>query len=642
MAKTANVNFPAWGAMESGLRLDTNSYTALYVGDQLTVDTVGAVYSIVAVISPDSLSTSGQIMVLTPSLAGAGTFPLALTEGYILGVGFRQEDFDLFIEVGSNPVGGIYDSVSKSHVSATTGKVEPFEVDKPIHICVTMEIVAIVGNEITEVKMSLYLNGDLQLSDLNNPIGWLTTANTPQFLLMQKDMVVGSVKLYDKILSAEQVRQDFLLASQSDFVNFTDITNLTITDVAEQEFNNTFGPTNNVLMSSNTQGSFTLGDARAVSSFIEDPLTGLPTAGDAHFGAYITLGVESHATEYKLDQFQIATSGNVGTVLCFAYFDPDTVFGTIPTAGEEVFINGVIGGETSWSSYNGFQTIQTVTLAPYYIISFEPTWDGISLPSSYFSDLASDASIRLSYPKSFDAFAEVPGTNLEPSTVFTTDRLEEEYTVRVRGVTPEGKTSKWLEGSSISQADLSKPNAVYLTIHPQTDATSMTGLFDFGKDLSGAVDSSFHTETNLSHIELTVCHADTDRDSAVLSPGEALPEKRYTVSGPISLTGPPEQVGFSLAAASILITGSGDYYAWGRVITTAGVASDWFPNDTGLSADRTYPTSNNVPIGLGPIRVESGVGANLVPNSTSVSTAVDTGTSDPEGPGSSGSGGVFL
>jgi hypothetical protein len=642
MAKTENVNFPVWGAMQNGVQLDNNSYMALYIGDQLSVDEVGDKYSITAIVSPDSLSTAGLIFALTPSLLGAGTFPLALTDGYILGAGFRAVDSDLFLEVASDPKAlGLYDSTSRLPISSVTGKEDPFATGKPIHICVTMEVTEITGNEITGVSMSLYLNGDVQVQNSTSPSGWIKTAGNPDFLLMQKDMIIGAVKVHDYLLTAEQIRQDYLIASREDFVGYTDITSVTISGVVEEEFNNTFGIPNLLSMSSNTEGTFTVGDARAVSSFISDPITGLPTAGDANWGAYITLGVEAHATKYPLDRFYVDPTVAVdGSVICLANFDPTTVFGTVPTSTEEIFISGVIGGEHGWSSYNGYHTISTVALSPYYIISFSTAWSGISSEIRY-RDLAGDAQILLDYPKSFDFSAEVPGTDLSPETTFSTNRLAEEYVVRVRGVAKSGRTSRWLQGSSLAQANVGAPNAIHVRLLPASDPLTILGFFDFTLDLLGVTDPTFHVETNLSHVEFVTCHADTDRDSATQSPGGDLLDVRYTRTSVVPLSGPPDIYGISAATVQIPITGTGDYYAWGRLVNTAGVASDWFPKDSGLSADRGYPANTATPIGLGPFRIESGSATNLVPDAESTETSVDTTTSDPEGPGSSGSGGVF-
>jgi hypothetical protein len=232
-----------------------------------------------------------------------------------------------------------------------------------------------------------------------------------------------------------------------------------------------------------------------------------------------------------------------------------------------------------------------------------------------------DAYVYLKHPEEFTLSRKI-GKDAAPYTDFYEGIVPgKSFAVRGRAVDTFGKKTPWAYSSIVPDSDTRQPNPIYFQ---GFDGDRKLGFkFDFRKNNLGVDTSGFHTETNLSHIELVIIRGTTTNDyprnQGTLDPGPELYENRIRIAIPLPAN--VNQITEGVLEYIHNMEGNPfDYYAWARLVTRTGVTSKWYKNDAGFGDGSD---------GVGPLRADALIGSNLIGNSNSnVNTVtIDTSTS---------------
>lgn len=611
MTKTADIAFPSWSNMENGVRISSPDRMALYFGNgspKINPGQSGEAWSVVFIGAPDVVEYTFLFNVRNDINNSAQ---------YIVGIRMTDEG-----NLEARSFNG-----STVTVRATYTMPVPITPGQPLHIVWTERRQS--GDVPSQSRM--YVNGQLAAED-NTDFNY--TGQSLGYISCESQMVIGAVRLYDYYLTPSQVLTDYIRASGTANTDFNQVSSLTISGVQESEFNGTFTEDNSLSMTSATEGTFKILSAEVVSSFPVDNATGLPSAGTAQWGQYCTFSEEGDATRHSMVEIVSATP-----IPPVAYYDhgfssvviriADT--GTFTSSGK-VTIRGLVNPRDA--SLSGFLQ------GEFDIVSVDSTSQFTVEMAGLYTDVpyitSKTATAALDYPRGFDTAITIPGSDTSPQTIISPVTEGLEYTVRVRGKSKEGRVSDWIDDSLIIGKDSNIPLPIYFSVRPYYSSLFCT--FDFSKDLTGAVDESFHQENNLGYIEVTACTPTTDRGTSTQDPGPDSGDDRTTLK--IAVT--PDANNLRQIYTEIALNKFEDQYLWARLVSSSGVASEWFPNDNGIASERDR--FNAVPVlrGLGPYRPTIGNTNNLLPSGSSSDNPVDTSSSDGSGPGASnGSGGFF-
>lgn len=614
MAVTPDVPFPTWEAIGTGLDLSFPTTMVAPIGGDFT----NSAFSVVAVIALNSLVETKLIELN----AGGNSTPFSL-------------------QLFQNATTGVW----SIHVIHTQQII-------PIHKLATIAkytpAVPLQGNEVLHIaytyvraqvnipdRLVLYVNG---IEIYSTEAVSTNVAPVPtQFIV--STVLLGAIRIYSYARSAAQVTQDYLYASSTTTTTLSEVEDIYISGISPYELGGTFNTQDNSLVfTTNTTGSFKLLNADVTSSLPVDPNTSLPRAGFGYWGS---------TSSFSGDNFiSVKTIIGISTAVVLIPDNTDNSFGDIQvtqltislasthgaSVNDSAQVQGLLmpGSFTGSNTPNGVRVIETVIDTT----SFTVLLDDV-LPVDPIID-TEVANIKFTYPSTFTDISTIPGSELNPKVTYTNVTQGDEYTVRVKGTNNSGTDSKWIEDSLVIGSDTVKPSPIYFIARPTF--YGIEAEFNFSLNILGVEDPLAHTETNLAYIELVGCASDIDRADGTTDPGVFLAGVREIV--PIVISTNASEI--TTVLGSISLRAFEDRFLWARLVTTSGVVSDWYPEDSGVAAERDLLANPPVSIGYGPVRTTSGNANNLAPVNSGSTTSVDTTTANQEGPaGVSGTEGIY-
>ena len=498
-------------------------------------------------------------------------------------------------------------------------------VDTPYHIVYKERGSSALGEFLAE----LYVNGTRVASSTDATNN--TTANRDKFILGGGSSTIrfGAFNIYKKCLTKSNIELAYSELDNDSFpsLNFADIEAFTITDINQPEFNGYKNQANKAQMTSNTSGTYRLNKINEISSFIPDT-DGLPGVNEGTFGAFV---YSADKSTWHPIQSVTRTADTVNSPPRAAVNEvtfKSSVAG-IFNVGEEVQVFGVYDPNRE-DNFSGKKIISAVPNST-TIQWLSPTNGKVTQSVEAVLD-KDEAYLMLDYPQNFIINKKVPkGTNSTEIFEGVVNTLE--HTVRIRSVDKFNRRSDWVTSSIYADADDTIPNPIYFKAY--NGNRQITFEFDFNINPNNidysSILSDYHTETNLSHIELVVVREGTTRYNALGDdPGGRAGVTRNVINIPINsnaqqiLDGKVEYI-FTTNQFGTAV----NYYAWARLVTKSGQVSKWYTDDDG-STD-----VNGAHGGLGPLRADASTNTNLVGNDnsdTSTGTISDTSNPGPANP----------
>lgn len=599
---TTQIAFPTWASIDKGVRIElTGALSSIF--NNTTIDFVSDFknFSFIAIISLDSLVT-GILFNIQKNTGGSTAYPIAL-----------ETTASGDINIVKFDTGGRV--VKLTYMAGLT-------VGTPVHIAYTER----GPGKGLGFSSNLYVNGQKVAS---TDIDTVYIGGTPDQLLIGKEdpdtsalqsaFLLGNLRLYNVSLSESQISSDYLKAIATDTVVFEDIQDFRVFNIDEPEFNGTFAGINEASFSTNTTASYKILDANLKSSFLQDDATGFPPAKFGHFGAMVTFSGDGNDEGFKILSINRIFNNT------FVEIDRPATFAISDT----VSIRGVIDLD-SLQNRRTFQGTHIILSAPSATM-----FEYANIGPDTTGHLLTGAFLHLNYPKKFSPIKSLSANIVDPAIFFQEVTDGEEYVIRLRSQNIDGVYSQWIQDSIIVEKDLGKPSPIFVEAIPTQRGIEFQ--FDFEKNAEGGADGpNVHLEKNLSHIELVICDEDRDRFDGEGDPGSPIGPNVVLTRIVKQLNVPTNGSDSNLVQIRTQLPFYQDYYYWARLVTTSGIASEWFPNDSGEAALRDRFNVTPVLIGKGPIRPNNGSSSNLLP--------IDTGdiiiddTSPPGGTGGDGGG----
>jgi hypothetical protein len=604
MTKTAGVAFPTWTAMEDSVQITSSDRYAMYVGDRVfegdaPIDPIG------------STRTLSIILVCTIDSGGSSVLKLE-DPSWTTPSGNSDKSFNIRM-IGNSLLVEVFNNNGNGNQIKFTYDTN-IVLGDPYHIAYTEQGPSAPGG----AESKLYINGILE-EETTLDIVW--SGDTPRYLVAgTADMKIAGLRVYDRILSSSQILEDYNRASAPPIAEtLSEVESATIEDVNQREFNGLIekNTTNELTFIDSDSATFKIANYRDNSSFPLNATTGIPRGGWAHIGSTATF--EGDTFDEGFDIISVVSIGGtnleieIDRAATFSINEDVIMSGlefiTTPTdnpfAGRQVI--------TSAPSTTKFQIASTFTEIGDIILNNEP------------------AQFLLDAPASFSSAEEIIGSAINPSATFDGLSESQKYTVRVRSESIFGGYSKWVTDSIIATRNDNIPRAPFFTVTPGSDVIVFN--VKLGADLTGADDSDFHRETNIDYVELVVANNGEDRPDGSTDPGADTsgvdPERvLHRLSLPNNIT----EIG-TITTQVPVNNRQRDYYAWARLVSTSGVVSDWYPDDSGISADRDRFAPTPILIGVGPVNTSGGGSStNTLPTTTADTLVLDTTTVEPEGP----------
>jgi len=487
-------------------------------------------------------------------------------------------------------------------------------VDTPYHVVYKER-----GDNMTgKFRAELYVNG--QLANHSNSV-YTQSISADKFVLggTTAGTQVGVFNIYGKPLTELNIQNMFYELDNTAYPDavFGDVKKYSITDIEQQEFNGNKSLIHNARMTSNTEGKYDIIRVDEVCSFISDT-DGLPGANEATFGSYVynEAKTEWYAVESVVRTMYSATGNEAPPPATNLLTFKTNVTGTTEFAvGDEVQVFGIYDPNKE-DAMSGLKTVAKVNLNGGNIESIEwasPTNGKVTQNVTGILD-KDEAYLFLDYPQIFINRKTVDRNTINVQFYEgVVNKLE--HVVRLRAIDKFSRASDWVYSSIIGDSDNISPNPIYFE---GIDGERSIGFkFDFTADITGAEDSSYHTETNLSHIELVVVKENTTRHNAIgEDPGARSYEVRRIDTIPVNSNA--KQIRDGVVQYTHETDGlSANRYAWARLVAKGGQHSNWYPDDSG-SGDGTE--------GIGPLRGDAGIYDNLLGNDNSDNNTTTTGT----------------
>ncbi len=512
---------------------------------------------------------------------------------------------------------------NSSVVFALTGEIS---LSSPFHLVYNERGSEALGGSLR----SLFINGtmvkqstetvthDISLAPDRYTIGGIDTSDASQ----DTDVQFAVFNVYDKNIASALVFSAYEELDNTTYPNtdYTDIEAFTITDVEQSEFNGYKTlEDHKATMLTDTLGSFEIDKIRRVSSFIPGS-DGLPGAHTGTFGPYVkllegdvTYAIASVTRTTYIEEFAPAPPPPARNVLMLEEVIP---FSSPFNIGDTINVSGVYdkNQEEDFSGLHVVSKVITTGLGTTGLIWYSNTSGNVVSDSSAILD-RDNAYLLMDHPPEFLINKKV-ATSEEPLATFFDGIIDDKsYLVRLRSVGTNGRVSSWITKSITADSDYSGANPVYF--EGVDGESSIDLLFDFSKDATdetgGTSSITYHTETNLSHIELVVATRGTDRQTTL---GSHNGLSRWIAQIPVASN--VVNIENGKVEYNLRLNGEPyDYYAWARLVTKAGESSNWFPDDEGLGINFD---------GVGPIRGDAASYTNLVGNDNSevASTTIDS------------------
>lgn len=515
-------------------------------------------------------------------------------------------------------------TISNNSGGIITATLSDIAINTPYHIVVTER-----GNDrVGEYSAKVYVN-DEEVGSTNTNYTQLTDLSTIKLgdSTNTGNVDVAIFNVYNKEIIKENVSLIYTELNDTTFQKtdatplvFGDIQAFTITDIEQPEFNGYKSTIHNARFTSNTTGVFDILYVDEVTSFIPDT-NGLPGNNTATFGAYVYNAAKT--TWYAIDSI-VRTFNDAlnppppaNNVLTFKTpINSTTAF----AVGDIVKVFGVYDPNRE-HPFSGEKLITAVNTSGPDTLSIEwksPTNGKITQSSSAILD-KDEAYMFLDYPLEYITTKNIP-KGINRIKFFEGVVNDQEHLVRVRAIDKFNRKSDWIDGSIIADSDHKTPNPIYFEAFDGDRQIQFK--FDFTKDTAGVEDGTYHTETNLSHVELVVVKEGTNRPNGLgQDPGARSFEFRKIDTIAVNSNAKAIQDG----VVEYFHQADGqpqNRYAWARLVTKSGQVSKWFPDDDG-TGDGTD--------GIGPIRADAGIYNNLIGSDTSDSssaTVVGSTTND--------------